>query len=69
MSHVVPSLPEVGREIVAYIVALGAVTVLTGVVSREAMIQTVLNRVPKGTEEINLKALEVGFAAAESRLK
>ena len=59
---------RVGREIVANIVALGAITVLTGVVSRDAMMQAVLGRVPKGTEEINQRALQVGFEAAESLL-
>ena len=59
---------QVGREIVANIVALGALTVLTGVVSREAVTKAVLERVPKGTEEINQKALQVGFDAAETLL-
>lgn len=59
---------RIGREIVANIVALGAITVLTGVVSRDAMIQAMLGRVPKGTEEINQHALQVGFEAAESVL-
>ena len=57
---------EVGREIVANIVALGAITVLTSVVTRESVIEAaVLGRVPKGTEEINMKALKFGYAAAE----
>jgi 2-oxoglutarate ferredoxin oxidoreductase subunit gamma len=60
---------QIGREIVANIVALGAITVLTGVVSREAVIQAVMSRVPKGTEEINRRALDAGFAAAESLLQ
>jgi len=59
---------QVGRDIVANIVALGAITVLTGVVSREAIEQAVMGRVPKGTEEINQRALQVGFEAAESVL-
>lgn len=58
----------VGREIVANIVALGAITVLTGVVSREAVTKAVLGRVPQGTEEVNQKALQVGFEAAEELL-
>ena len=59
---------QVGRDIVANIVALGVLTVLTGVVSREAITKAVLDRVPKGTEEINQRALKVGFEAAESVL-
>ena len=56
---------QVGREIVANIVALGAITVLTGVVSKDAVMRAVMGRVPKGTEEINRRALQVGFEAAE----
>ncbi len=59
---------QVGRDLVANIVALGAVTVLTGIVGREAITKAVLGRVPKGTEEINQQALKVGFEAAESVL-
>ncbi len=59
---------KVGRGIVANIVAIGALTTLTGVVSREALTKAVLDRVPKGTEEINQRALRVGFEAAEDLL-
>jgi len=52
---------EVGRKVVANIVALGVITEFTGVVSREAIKEAVLSRVPKGTEKMNEKALEVGF--------
>jgi len=53
-----------GRTIVANIVALGAITAKSGIVSKEAIEKAVLARVPKGTEEINLKALHAGFEAA-----
>lgn len=56
---------KVGRDIVANIVAVGAMSVLTGVVSKEAAEKAVLNRVPKGTEELNRKALYAGFALSE----
>ena len=46
-------------------VALGALAV-TGAVSPESLQAAVLARVPKGTEELNRKALEAGMAAAES---
>ena len=49
----------------ANIVALGAVVALTKCVSKEAITQAVLNRVPKGTEEANKKALEAGMALVE----
>jgi 2-oxoglutarate ferredoxin oxidoreductase subunit gamma len=54
-----------GREIVANVVGLGVLVGLTGVVSREAMEAAIRERVPRGTEGINLKALAAGFGAAE----
>ncbi len=55
-----------GKVITANTVALGALVGLTGVVSRQAIEQAVVARAPKGTEEMNRKALEAGFLAAES---
>ncbi|MDP8255571.1 MAG: 2-oxoacid:acceptor oxidoreductase family protein [Candidatus Alcyoniella australis] len=55
---------QLGKQMVANIVALGALVALTGVVTREAIEQAVLNRVPKGTEDLNKRALEAGFEAA-----
>jgi 2-oxoglutarate ferredoxin oxidoreductase subunit gamma len=55
---------EVGKMIVANIVALGAMVELTGVVSREAITEAVLARVPKGTEDLNKAALKAGFEKA-----
>lgn len=51
-----------GKTLFANIVALGAVNALTKSVSYEALEQAVLNRVPKGTEEANKKALQAGAA-------
>jgi len=54
-----------GRRITANIAALGIIVGLTGVVSRDAIRQAVTARAPRGTEEMNIKALEAGFAEAE----
>ena len=54
----------VGKAIVANIVSLGVIAGLSKVVSREAIEQAVLARVPKGTEELNRRALEAGFTLA-----
>ncbi len=54
-----------GKSITANVVALGVLVGLTGVVSREAIIQAVAARAPKGTEEMNRSALSAGFAAAD----
>jgi len=58
---------ETGRRITASMVALGFLSGLSGVVSRQALEKAVADRVPAGTEEMNLKALAAGFAEAERR--
>jgi 2-oxoglutarate ferredoxin oxidoreductase subunit gamma len=55
---------EIGKKVVANIVALGVLGGLSGVVKPETLETAVLNRVPKGTEELNLRALRAGFALA-----
>lgn len=54
-----------GKAITANTVALGVLVGLTNVVSRESIEKAVTARAPKGTEEMNRKALQAGFAAAE----
>lgn len=52
---------KLGRPMVANIVALGAINGTLGLVSKESLAAAVLERVPKGTEELNKKALECGY--------
>jgi len=52
---------ELGRKIVLNIVMLGFFTAMSGVVETEAMREAVKSSVPKGTEELNLKAFETGY--------
>ena len=54
-----------GKIITANTVALGVLVGLTGVVSRQALEKAIIAHAPRGTEEINHKALEAGFTAAE----
>ena len=54
-----------GKALTASMVALGIIAELTGVVSRQAVMQAVRARSPKGTEEINRQAVEAGIEAAE----
>jgi 2-oxoglutarate ferredoxin oxidoreductase subunit gamma len=54
-----------GRQITANTVALGVLVGLTGVVSRQDIEKAVAGRAPRGTEEMNRKALQAGFDAAE----
>ena len=55
---------EVGIEIVANFIALAAIAELTGVVSKAALEKAMLARVPRGTEDKNRKALEIGYRLA-----
>ncbi len=57
---------KVGRRVVANIVALGALARLTDVPSLAHLEQALLARVPKGTEELNKKALHVGHQSVAS---
>ncbi|MBP2644098.1 MAG: padE 1 [Firmicutes bacterium] len=65
--HTVPitqlAKEKCGRELFANIVALGTITKLTSAVSLEAIEKAVLARVPKGTEEMNKQALQIGYQA------
>ncbi len=59
---------EAGSDKVANIAALAALAVLTKVVSLKSLTAAVLARIPKGTEELNKKALKAGEAAAREYL-
>jgi 2-oxoglutarate ferredoxin oxidoreductase subunit gamma len=59
---------EIGKSFVANIVAIGAITAIAGQVSYEAIEKAVLSRVPKGTEELNKKALKAGYNVAKARM-
>ncbi len=53
------------REVVANIIALGALAVLSPVVSVKAVESAVLARVPRGTEKLNRDALRAGMESAK----
>jgi 2-oxoglutarate ferredoxin oxidoreductase subunit gamma len=54
-----------GREIVANMIMLGYITSITEIVSKDAMLNTILDNVPKGTEKMNEEAFELGVALGE----
>ena len=56
---------DLGREIVANVVALGAMIAMTGVVSREAGEKAVLAKVPEAFIDLNKKAYSLGFEKAK----
>jgi 2-oxoglutarate ferredoxin oxidoreductase subunit gamma len=53
------------REVVANIIALGALALLSPIVSAKAVESAVLARVPRGTEKLNRDALRAGMEAAK----
>ena len=56
---------NIGRTLVANIVALGIMAGITNIVSNEALKAAIESRVPKGTEELNLKAFQIGLETAK----
>jgi 2-oxoglutarate ferredoxin oxidoreductase subunit gamma len=57
-----------GKPMVTNIVALGAIVEISKIVSNEALEAAVLKRVPKGTEELNKKALALGHEIAKAAM-
>ncbi|SHH50064.1 2-oxoacid:acceptor oxidoreductase family protein [Tepidibacter thalassicus] len=51
---------KVGREMVANIVALGAIKEVTQMVNTESLKNAILARVPQGSEDLNMKAFDEG---------
>jgi len=60
---------ELGHEMMANVVALGALATLTGVVSLSNLEASLLARVPPGTKKLNKQALQAGAKAAKAYLK
>lgn len=60
---------EMGVKMMANIIMIGALTAITQAVSLEAARNTVIQSVPKGTEEKNLNAFERGWEFARATLK
>ncbi len=55
---------DIGRAIVANIVALGAMVALTGAVTRESAEKAVLSRVPEAFVDLNRRAFLAGYEKA-----
>jgi len=52
---------KMGKPMVANIIALGAINGLLNLVAKESLSEAVLKHVPKGTEDLNKRALELGY--------
>jgi 2-oxoglutarate ferredoxin oxidoreductase subunit gamma len=58
---------DLGQALVQNIIMAGFITATSGVVSADAVRRSVRDSVPKGTEEINLRAFEAGYEYAGRR--
>ena len=58
---------ELGKEMVANIVALGVMNEIIDSVDSDMLKKAILARVPKGTEELNEKAFELGSLLVKGR--
>ena len=57
---------EIGKAIVANIVALGVIERISKIVSEDAILTAIRSRVPKGTEEMNIKAFKAGQSLVDA---
>lgn len=58
---------KVGKAFTANIVAVGAINAALGLFNDQCLMEAVKRHIPKGTEEINKKALEAGAALIGAR--
>jgi 2-oxoglutarate ferredoxin oxidoreductase subunit gamma len=59
---------QLGKIVVANIVALGIIASLSNIVSEDALEAAILSRVPKGTEKLNLEAFKTGLETGKKLL-
>jgi 2-oxoglutarate ferredoxin oxidoreductase subunit gamma len=57
-----------GRKIVANVVMLGALAAISKVVSRDAMLDAILNSVPARTKDLNERAFNTGYEQGKEAL-
>ncbi len=57
---------ELGKEMVANVISLGALVYLSGAVSLKSLEAALIKRAPEGTEELNLKAMALGIQMAKN---
>ena len=60
---------DFGKKMMANIIMLGFVTAVTKVISMDAARNTVIESVPKGTEELNIKAFDAGCCYGQAMIK
>lgn len=62
------AVERLGKFLVSNIIALGIIIKLSGIVSEDSIKHAIRSRVPKGTEEINIKAFYTGIDLAQNWL-
>lgn len=60
---------EIGLPMVANVISLGAICAITKIVSEEALTKIVTKRSPRGTEEKNMQALQLGLKVGKEALE
>jgi 2-oxoglutarate ferredoxin oxidoreductase subunit gamma len=60
---------ELGKKVVANMIMLGSVARITKVVSQNALERATIRNVPKGTEDLNIRAIKLGYHCASSAEK
>jgi len=60
---------ERGKKIVANVVMLGALVAITDITTAEALKNSLLSNIPKGTEKLNLTAFEKGYEHGKKLLE
>ncbi|PIS29064.1 MAG: 2-oxoglutarate ferredoxin oxidoreductase subunit gamma [Candidatus Marinimicrobia bacterium CG08_land_8_20_14_0_20_45_22] len=63
------AVERLGKYIVSNIVALGIISKISGIVSEDAILHAIHARVPKGTEELNIQAYNMGVELAQKWLE
>ena len=60
---------ELGKKFVANMVALGAISQITDIISTKGIEAAIIARVPKGTESLNIGAFKAGIEAARNIIR
>jgi 2-oxoglutarate ferredoxin oxidoreductase subunit gamma len=59
---------HIGKMVMTSVLALGIMVELTHAVTKEAVEKALLEKAPKGTENLNIKALRLGYTTAQELL-
>lgn len=62
-------LERLGKQLGANIATIAAANAIGGFVSKDALLNSVLSMIPKGTEDFNKKAYEIGLELAAEAVK